>query len=141
MTLHRNVHIGARQLPGELVLVPGATGLVLFVHGSGSSRRSPRNRHVAEVVAVVSRGGRPDLASDDLPRVLAPTLLILGGEDRILLPLHREAIDRLRCARHLAIVPGATHLFEQPGTLDTVGWLAACWFADHLGNAARPVAG
>lgn len=217
MTTHRSVHIGVRQLPGELVLVTGATGLVLFAHGSGSSRHSPRNRHVAEVLqrrhlatllldlldpdeaenrltvfdipllahrlgeaidwarqdallsalpiglfgastgaaaalraaaahpdevrAVVSRGGRPDLATDDLPAVQAPTLLILGGEDRTLLPLHREALDRLRCPKHLAIVPGATHLFEEPGTLDTVGWMAACWFADHLGNATRPAAG
>jgi putative phosphoribosyl transferase len=217
MTMHRSVHIGARQLPGELVLVPGATGLVLFAHGSGSSRHSPRNRHVAEVLqrrrlatllldlldpdeaenrhtvfdiallahrlgeaidwarqdaqlsalpiglfgastgaaaalraavahpaevrAVVSRGGRPDLATDDLPLVQAPTLLILGGEDRMLLPLHREALDRLRCPKHLAIVPGATHLFEEPGALDTVGWMAACWFADHLGNPVRPPAG
>jgi putative phosphoribosyl transferase len=214
---HHSVHIGVHRLPGELALVPDAIGVVLFAHGSGSSRQSPRNRQVAEALqrrrlatvlldllapeeaedrrtvfdiallahrlgeaidwarqdaalaplpiglfgastgaaaalqaaaahpgvvrAVVSRGGRPDLAAADLPQVLAPTLLILGGEDRLLLPLHRDALQQLRCAKHLAIVPGATHLFEEPGTLESVGWLAACWFADHLGSTGPSAAG
>jgi putative phosphoribosyl transferase len=208
MTTVRDVRVGGRQLPGELVLVPGASGVVLFAHGSGSSRHSPRNRHVAwvlqrrglatllmdlldpreagdratvfditllahrlgeaidwvrqdaataplvvglfgastgaaaalraaaahpdEVAAVVSRGGRPDLADDDLPQVRAPTLLILGGEDRALLPLHRAALARLPCAKRLAIVPGATHLFEEPGALDQVATLAGGFFARKL---------
>lgn len=197
MITHHSVHIGVHRLPGDLALVPDAIGVVLFAHGSGSSRQSPRNRQVAEALqrrrlatvlldllapeeaedrrtvfdiaplpiglfgastgaaaalqaaaahpgvvrAVVSRGGRPDLAAADLPQVLAPTLLILGGEDRLLLPLHRDALQQLRCAKHLAIVPGATHLFEEPGTLESVGWLAACWFADHLGSTGPSAAG
>jgi dienelactone hydrolase len=208
------VEVGTRHLPGDLVLVPGATGIVLFAHGSGSSRGSPRNRfvadvlqrrglatllfdlldedeaadranvfdidllagrvadavawvrrredlrplaiglfgastgaaaalraaaaHPAEVAAVVSRGGRPDLAADVLSRVAAPTLLIVGGADALLIEPHREALQQLRCDKRLVFVPGATHLFEEPGALDEVARLAGDWFAAHLG--IRPAA-
>lgn len=208
MTSSAEVLVGARRLPGQLTLVPGATGIVLFAHGSGSSRRSPRNRFVADVLhrrglatllfdlldddeaadranvfdidllarrvvdtiawargradlralaiglfgastgaaaalkaaaarpgdvaAVVSRGGRPDLAAAALPRVLAPTLLIVGAEDASLVEPHREALQRLHCEKLLVIVPGATHLFEEPGTLEEVARLAGDWFDAHL---------
>ena len=201
-------------LPGDLVVPADAVGLVLFAHGSGSSRHSPRNRHVAQalnrdrvatllfdlltepeaddrrnvfdvallgarleaarlglaaepdlaglplgyfgastgaaaaliaaaqagarVSAVVSRGGRPDLARDALPRVTAPTLLIVGAEDEAVIPLNRAALADLRCEKRLVLVPGATHLFEEPGTLERVVALAAAWFLAHF---ARPAAG
>jgi putative phosphoribosyl transferase len=209
MSDHRAVEIGTAHLPGELTLGAGASGIVLFAHGSGSSRLSPRNRLVAEVLqrrglgtvlfdlldeeevadrsnvfdidllatrvgdaiawvrstaelaplkiglfgastgaaaalraaaahpsavsAVVSRGGRPDLATDDLERVLAPTLLIVGADDTLLIEPHRAALRALNCEKRLVVVPGATHLFEEPGALDEVARLAGDWFADHLG--------
>jgi putative phosphoribosyl transferase len=203
---------GIVELNGSLDIPRNARGLVLFAHGSGSSRHSPRNRRVAQTLqsaglatllfdlltheeeaadaltghlrfdieflsarlrvatqwavqhervaalrigyfgsstgaaaalvaasddqaqigAVVSRGGRPDLARDALQRVRAPTLLIVGGDDDVVLPLNRMALDKLECAKRLEIVPGATHLFEEPGTLDTVARLAADWFNQHL---------
>jgi len=180
-------------------------GTVVFAHGSGSGRHSPRNRFVAQVLndagfvtvladlltleeerrdartgehrfdigllaervaqlvdwssedvglfgastgaaaalvaaadrrarvkAVVSRGGRPDLAADALPRVEAPTLLIVGGNDEQVLDLNRKAAQRLRSERHLEVVAGATHLFEEPGTLERVAELASAWFLAHL---------
>jgi dienelactone hydrolase len=199
-------------LEGNLSLPEGARGVVLFAHGSGSSRHSSRNRYVArllneaklatllidlltpdeeavdlrtahlrfdigllanrlvgatdwltqypdtphprighfgastgaaaalvaaaerpEVVgAVVSRGGRPDLAGPALPRVRAPTLLIVGGNDVPVIELNRAAFEQLRCEKQLVIVPGATHLFEEPGALDEVARLAREWFARHL---------
>lgn len=199
-------------LHGDLLLPEQATALVIFVHGSGSSRHSPRNRFVAQTLvgaglgtllmdlltlreervdavtaehrfdipflarrvvaatrwvlgarqtqnlmpgyfgastgaaaalvaaaqlpkqvrAVVSRGGRPDLASQALPKVAAPTLLIVGAADELVLQLNQEALAELRCERHLAIVPGATHLFEEPGTLETVAVLARDWFLRYL---------
>ena len=194
-------------LPGRLVVPAGARGLVVFAHGSGSSRLSPRNQAVAEslndagfgtllldlltdgesrdrrnvfdidelgsrlaavrrwlttrsdvgrlavgyfgastgaaaalvaaagdptIGAVVSRGGRPDLASDALHLVTAPTLLIVGGLDDLVLDLNRKAMGRMRCDTALEIVPGATHLFEEPGTLEQVSALARGWFAQHL---------
>jgi putative phosphoribosyl transferase len=197
----------AIELPGRLALPSPPTGLVLFAHGSGSSRHSPRNIHVAgvlheswigtllfdlltepevsdrvnvfdipllaerlmaavrfvsgldttrhlplglfgastgaaaalvaaarepRVTAVVSRGGRPDLAGRKLAVVTAPTLLIVGSEDHEVLELNRQALDLLDCEKRLAIVPGATHLFEEPGTLDEAARLAAEWFAKHL---------
>lgn len=209
-----DVWVGKSGLPGELQIPPEAIGLVLFVHGSGSSRRSPRNRFVADLLhsqglatllfdlltgaeaadrrnvfdiallarrvqqalawlqprldvgdlpiglfgastgaaaalqaaadqpgrigAVVSRGGRPDLAGDHLVRVQAPTLLIVGGDDPEVLGLNRQAMRRLRCLHRLEIVPGATHLFEEPGALDAVAEFAARWFASHLPNAHAP---
>ncbi|MFD1213715.1 dienelactone hydrolase family protein, partial [Arthrobacter sp. GCM10027362] len=86
----------------------------------------------AQVDAVVSRGGRPDLAGDRLPAVSAPTLLIVGGLDTQVLELNRQARARLRCESELAVVPGATHLFEEPGTLAEAATLARDWFVRHL---------
>jgi len=194
------------RLPGDLVVPAGASGVVVFAHGSGSSRHSPRNRAVAAMLnqaglgtllfdlltpdesvdrgnvfdvprlaarlqsatawvlgrfpdlpigyfgastgaaaalwaagepdtavsVVVSRGGRPDLAGHRLGAVRAPTLLIVGGADPVVLDLNREAEGLLRCERRLEIVPGATHLFEEPGALDEVARLAANWFAHHF---------
>lgn len=194
---------------GMLEIPHGAVGLVLFAHGSGSSRHSPRNNHVAGVLrtagvgtllmdlltpmedrdyarrfdidllarrlldaarwvtaedatrtlplgffgastgaaaaleaaavlgdaarAVVSRGGRPDLASPQaLARVTAPTLLLVGGHDSGVIELNQQAYDQLRCKKELVIVPGASHLFEEPGTLEAVAARAAGWFAGHL---------
>ncbi len=211
------VAAGRVNVEGNLVVSEGAAGVVLFAHGSGSSRLSPRNRSVARTLqerglatllidlltadeeaidvqtahlrfdiglladrlagatdwlleqpetrhlrigyfgastgaaaalvaaalrpravgAVVSRGGRPDLAGDALPRVQAPTLLIVGGDDLEVLELNREAYDRLLCQRQLAVVPRASHLFEEPGTLEAVARLAGDWFVKHLGPAGR----
>jgi pimeloyl-ACP methyl ester carboxylesterase len=89
------------------------------------------------VDAVVSRGGRPDLAGAALPRVECPTLLIVGGLDDVVIGLNEQAQQRLRCATELVIVPGATHLFEEPGTLEEVARLAAEWFARHLADVER----
>jgi putative phosphoribosyl transferase len=91
----------------------------------------------ASVGAVVSRGGRPDLAWDYLARVEAPTLLIVGGHDVPVIGLNEEALARLNCAKALVIVPGATHLFEEPGTLEEVARLAGDWFQRHLGPKGR----
>jgi len=88
--------------------------------------------------AVVSRGGRPDLAADDLPSVRAPTLLIVGGEDDVVVTLNEDALNRLRCVKELVIIPGATHLFPKPGTLEEVARLAQRWFIEYLvGNGTR----
>jgi putative phosphoribosyl transferase len=206
------VRAGALELPGHLTLPEDATGVVVFVHGSGSSRHSPRNRFVAsvlnqavlgtllfdllttdeeadranvfdiglladrltrvtawlrgqpwahdlaigwfgastgagaalwaaaepgaDVAAIVSRGGRPDLAGDRLSAVRAPTLLIVGGLDTTVLDLNRSAQARLRCPTELVVVPGATHLFEEAGTLATAANAARDWFRRHL----RPLA-
>ena len=208
-TIHsEQVHVGPPALPGELCTPPDAAALVLFVHGSGSSRLSERNRRVAgvlqghgqatllfdlltdaeaadrrnvfdiellgerveealtwvegyagtaglpvglfgastgaaaaliaaaarpsRVAAVVSRGGRPDLAAAALARVEAPTLLIVGGADVDVLELNRAAMRQLKCNKRLEVVPGATHLFDEPGALDSVAELAAAWFENHL---------
>lgn len=207
----REVSVGASGLPGTLALPPARGGLVIFAHGSGSSRLSPRNTHVARqlnghgfatllfdlltvpeaedrrnvfdipllgtrvaealqwvageedlsalpiglfgastgaaaalvaaalapdlVKAVVSRGGRPDLAGEALASVAAPTLLIVGGLDREVLDLNRAAQRQMQCPTSLVVVPGATHLFEEPGTLDAVVSAAAGWFAKHLAGA------
>jgi putative phosphoribosyl transferase len=194
-------------LAGHLKIPANAAGMVVFVHGSGSSRHSPRNRYVADqlndagfgtllfdlltaqeeldrvnvfdvetlarrltaitswlrgqpgaaqlplgyfgastgaaaalcaaarlptISAVVSRGGRPDLAAVDLPQVRAPTLLIVGGHDPEVLTLNRSALAQLRCEARLAVVPGATHLFEEPGALEQASSLAADWLSSHL---------
>jgi pimeloyl-ACP methyl ester carboxylesterase len=91
----------------------------------------------AAIAAVVSRGGRPDLAGDALARVEAPTLLIVGGYDEPVIELNREAMGQMHAHVELAIVPGATHLFEEPGTLDQVADLAAGWFARYLRAGSR----
>jgi putative phosphoribosyl transferase len=204
-------------LQGDLCLPEGADGLVIFAHGSGSSRQSPRNRRVAAalrntglgtllfdlltedesavdevtaelrfnipflakrlvavtewleeqplarkfpigyfgastgaaaalvaaadlpgcVSAVVSRGGRPDLAMNSLKKVKAPTLLIVGGADTQVIELNRLALQRLETAKELAIVPGATHLFEEPGAMEEVERLAAAWFLKYLTSEKR----
>lgn len=202
------VRVGPQRLPGSLDVPAQPRALILFAHGSGSSRHSPRNRQVAQVLhghdlatlrfdlltedeadersnvfditllagrllqalewrrgqtslsalpcglfgastgaaaalaaaaeeatavyAVVSRGGRPDLAGAALPRVVAPTLLVVGGNDPEVLRLNRAALSALRCECELAVVPGATHLFEEPGTLEAAARLAADWFVAHL---------
>ncbi len=206
------VDAGELTLPGHLTAPPEAVGVVVFAHGSGSSRHSPRNQFVADQLddaglatltfdlltdaeaqdrrnvfdiallasrlaraadwirdqpavaglpvalfgastgaaaalvaasdpsrqfaAVVSRGGRPDLAGDRLTHVTAPTLLIVGGDDTVVIELNREAQRRLQCENRLSIVPGATHLFEEPGTLESVAELASAWFVEHCRSAA-----
>jgi putative phosphoribosyl transferase len=211
------VSAGPAVLEGNLSVPEGARGVVLFAHGSGSGRHSPRNRYVAgtlreaglatllvdlltseeeevdlrtrqlrfdigllterlvgatdwiaqnpdtrnlsvgyfgastgagaalaaaaerpeEVGAVVSRGGRPDLAGDSLSRVQAPTLLIVGGNDIPVIGMNREAMEQMRVEKELEIVPGATHLFEEPGALEEVARLAAEWFVHHLASAPK----
>ena len=204
---------GAIKLPGSLGVPDGPIGLVIFAHGSGSSRLSPRNRAVAEslrraslatllfdllsepeaadranvfdiellaarlsaaarwarhhpelrilpigyfgastgaaaglvaaaadhsIGAVVSRGGRPDLAGGFLGDVVAPTLLIVGGEDHGVVELNTEAYERLRHVKRVEIVPGATHLFEETGAMEQVSDLARDWFVEHLSRAPVP---
>ncbi|HSE10404.1 MAG TPA: phosphoribosyltransferase [Nocardioidaceae bacterium] len=205
------IDVAGAELQGRLTVPEEAMGIVLFAHGSGSSRHSPRNRYVATVLqqagigtllfdlltvaeehdrrlvfdiellagrlvgatawvraqsaveglpvgyfgastgaaaallaaaapqqhiaAVVSRGGRPDLAIPQLHHVTAPTLLIVGSRDEMVLDLNREAQRHLRCENHLAVVPGATHLFEEPGTLTQAAGLARDWFRSHLRQA------
>jgi len=207
---------GEVLLAGYLTVPENAAGIVVFAHGSGSSRHSPRNRYVARVLteaglgtllfdlltpeeeldranvfdigllarrltqvtgwlraqpraapaavgyfgastgaaaalwaaaepgariaAVVSRGGRPDLARPRLAAVPAPTLLIVGGNDDVVLDLNRRAQAELHCENQLAIVPGATHLFEEPGTLDAAAALARDWFLSHMSRRSHPVA-
>ncbi len=201
------IQLDSIVLPGILAVPPDAGGLVVFAHGSGSSRLSPRNAlmarmiqergvgtllfdllteeedfiydnrfdidlianrllgatdwllgrpeaasvtlgyfgastgaaaamkaavHESRVRAIVSRGGRPDLALDVIPRVRAATLLIVGGKDTIVIDLNRHAYNRLQCEKRMEIVPGASHLFEEEGTLDIAAGLAADWFAEHL---------
>src|SRR5262245_11126542 len=218
--METKVTISAMGLSGDLVVPEGARALVLFAHGSGSGRHSPRNRYVAEVLrsaglatlladlltddeqvtdamtgelrfdidlladrvvrltdwfatderttglevghfgastgaaaalvaaarrpdavgAVVSRGGRPDLAERELRRVVAPTLLIVGGRDTPVLRINRRAIALLARAR-LEIVPSATHLFEEPGALETVAELARDWFTTYLPRRLDQVGG
>ena len=203
------IPVGHVSLEGELILPPSAKGVVLFAHGSGSSRFSPRNTYVAEVLqqrgigtllfdlltreedqnyetrfdialltqrllaatawlqtypmtqalhmgyfgastgaaaalqaaakmenkiaAVVSRGGRPDLAGEvALRRMTAPTLLIVGAADYGVIELNQQADALLNCEKKLTLIPGATHLFEEPGTLQQAAHSAADWFAQHL---------
>jgi putative phosphoribosyl transferase len=218
----REVQIPAGQatLTGTISAPEGAKGVVLFAHGSGSGRHSPRNVYVARTLqraglatvlfdlltreeeqvdlhtrehrfnipllgerlvygtewasgqrdlrplrigffgastgsaaaliaaaqlgdrvdAVVSRGGRPDLAEAALERVRAPTLLIVGGNDDVVLGLNQRAYQRLNCEKELEVVPGASHLFEEPGALETVARMASHWFGHHLaGRLARTV--
>jgi dienelactone hydrolase len=101
--------------------------------GGGAALVAAAN-HPERIGAVVSRGGRPDLAGSALPRVTAPTLLIVGGEDQPVIQMNEEAMRALRTEKRLEIVPGATHLFEEPGTLEQVAELARTWFLNHLGR-------
>jgi putative phosphoribosyl transferase len=159
-------------LSGDLTIPEEASGLVIFAHGSGSSRHSPRNRFVAQrinaqglgtllvdlltaeeeeadevtremrfdigllVRTVVSRGGRPDLAREALARVQCPVLLIVGGQDDVVIDLSKQARAEMRCETELVIVPGATHLFEEEGALEEVADLAAEWLGERLGKGA-----
>ena len=207
MTQNVCIRADSIALAGTLGIPKGAAGIVVFAHGSGSSRLSPRNTYVARVLreagiatllfdlltereaadranvfdiqllaerlrvatvwirnsettrglrvgyfgastgaaaaliaaaadptiaAIVSRGGRPDLAGTTLSNVQAPTLLIVGGDDTLVIDLNQEAYAQLRCEKQLTIVPGATHLFEEPGTLEEVTRLATDWFSRHM---------
>lgn len=216
MPVPMTLRVGGVALEADVTLPSGARGVVVFAHGSGSSRRSPRNRAVAnalvsarfatvlfdlltpgeeaadavtgrlrfdvqllsrrlvgaidavrhhpelgvlpmalfgastgaaaalvaaaerDVAAVISRGGRPDLAGDALERVHAPVLLVVGGRDGTVLGLNRAALGRLKGASWLAVVPGATHLFEEPGALEEVARLAVDWLERHLAPAPVP---
>ena len=111
-----------------------------FGASTGAAAALAAAAHVPEVAAVVSRGGRPDLAGSALGAVRAPTLLIVGGNDSEVLALNRAALAQLNCEASLTIVPGATHLFEEPGALERVASLAADWFEHHL-EASRPTSG
>jgi putative phosphoribosyl transferase len=205
------IELDSLVLKGDLVIPPDPRGLVLFAHGSGSGRKSSRNRFVAEILhrdsigtllfdllteeeeevdrrtsqlrfdipllaarlikvtkwvrqdhadhlpigyfgastgaaaaliasayfgscigAVVSRGGRPDLAGEHLKEVIAPTLLIVGGRDNPVIQMNSDALLMLQCPKQLEIIPGATHLFEEPGTLEKVARLASDWFTEHF---------
>jgi putative phosphoribosyl transferase len=170
---------GPVRVAGDLAVPDGATGVVVFAHGSGSSRHSLRNHAVAaeltragvatllldlltedeherdlhtrelrfdsellallaaarrpeKVNAIVSRGGRPDLAGANLQTVAAPTLLLVGGADQAVMELNSKALQLLRCESRLEIIPGASHLFEEPGALQQVAELARDWFVDKL---------
>ena len=133
-------------LAGRLVAItdwlsaePTTAGLPVGFFGAstgGAAALVAAARQPQGVSAVVSRGGRPDLAGADLGAVRAPTLLIVGGRDDVVLGLNQEALDELRCDKRLEVVPGATHLFEEPGALQTVAGLARGWFLDHLVRGA-----
>jgi putative phosphoribosyl transferase len=120
---------------------PAAKGLPIGYFGAstGAAAALIAGADDPDIAAIVSRGGRPDLAMDALARVRAPTLLIVGGEDYEVIRLNQLAFDRLRCAKDLQIVAGATHLFEEPGTLDEVVRLAGDWFLRHV-SRKRPEA-
>jgi putative phosphoribosyl transferase len=116
-----------------------ALPVVFFGASTGAAAALVAAAHRPQRIgAVVSRGGRPDLAGDALREVRAPTLLIVGGRDQAVLELNQQAAGQLRCAHELVVVPGATHLFEEPGALDEVARLAGDWFATHLSVDALP---
>lgn len=120
---------------------PATTNLRLGYFGASTGAGAAlvaAARHPDTVGAVVSRGGRPDLAQAYLSEVQAPTLLIVGGNDDVVIELNELALRRLYCPRQLVIVPGATHLFEEPGTLEEVARLAKEWFVQHLGTVSQP---
>ena len=126
---------GSRPRPTGWPASPRPTGLRLGYFGASTGAGAAllaAARAPDSVGAVVSRGGRPDLARDALPLVAAPTLLIVGGDDEVVLELNREAFDQLTCPRQLDIVPGATHLFPEPGALEEVARMAQEWFLHYL---------
>jgi putative phosphoribosyl transferase len=114
---------------------PEAKGLSIGYFGASTGAAAALQAAAREpqgVAATVSRGGRPDLATKYLPQVLSPTLLIVGGEDTPVISLNEAAYEKLSCTKELVIVPGASHLFEEPGTLDKVAQLARNWFVKHF---------
>ncbi|MGH9534055.1 MAG: dienelactone hydrolase family protein [Terriglobales bacterium] len=131
----------ARRLAGATGWVRrqswGQADIGYFGASTGAAAALVASTQRADVKAVVSRGGRPDLAAPALPYVLAPTLLIVGGADTEVLAMNREALAQLRAEKHLVVVPGATHLFEEPGALEQVGQLARGWFLQHLGHGGE----
>jgi len=139
--LRFDIGLLTRRLTGAvdaLETLRGTRGLRtgLFGASTGAAAALATAAERAErIAAVVSRGGRPDLALPDLPRVRAPTLLIVGGLDGPVIGMNRQAAAKLSCEHRLEIVPGATHLFEEPGTLEQVARLASDWFVRHLGPA------
>ncbi len=115
----------------------GTHGLKLGYFGASTGAAAALEAAAKEpkgVAAIVSRGGRPDLAMDYLDKVKAPTLLIVGGNDRPVIAMNREAFENLKCKKDIVVIPGATHLFEEPGALDEVARLAADWFLKHMGT-------
>jgi pimeloyl-ACP methyl ester carboxylesterase len=136
--LRFNIPLLAERLVGATRWVLDATSarelrIGYFGASTGAAAALVAGAQMGDAVgAVVSRGGRPDLAGEALGRVTAPTLLIVGGDDRPVIPLNEEAYGRLRCEKEMRIVRGASHLFEESGTLETVAALAAKWFAVHL---------
>ncbi|MBX6391102.1 MAG: dienelactone hydrolase family protein [Frankia sp.] len=124
---------------GRRLALPRSGGIGLFGASTGAAAALiAAARRPDTVGAVVSRGGRPDLAGADLPRVTAPTLLIVGGADDVVITLNQEALARLCCPARLVVVPGATHLFEEPGAMETVADLAARHFGEHLTATVAP---
>jgi putative phosphoribosyl transferase len=118
--------------------VPAAQGLPIAFFGASTGAAAALTAAATlghDITAVVSRGGRPDLADRDLPRVVSPTLLIVGGKDDIVLELNQNVITRMHCESNLVIVPGATHLFDEPGTLEQAATLARDWFVAHFATA------
>jgi putative phosphoribosyl transferase len=114
----------------------GTHGLKLGYFGASTGAAAALEAAAKEpkgVAAIVSRGGRPDLAMNYLDKVKAPTLLIVGGNDRPVIAMNREAFENLKCKKDIVVIPGATHLFEEPGALDEVARLAAAWFLKHMG--------
>jgi putative phosphoribosyl transferase len=114
----------------------GTHGLKLGYFGASTGAAAALEAAAKEpkgVAAIVSRGGRPDLAMNYLDKVKAPTLLIVGGNDRPVIAMNREAFENLKCKKDIVVIPGATHLFEEPGALDEVAKLAAAWFLKHMG--------
>jgi dienelactone hydrolase len=123
---------------------PGVSRLRVGYFGSSTGAAAAlvaAARRGASVGAVGSRGGRPDLAGDALPHVKSPTLLVVGGSDDLVIELNKAAFARLRCKKEMKIIPGATHLFEEPGALEQVAHLAAEWFAKHLQSQSKASAG
>jgi putative phosphoribosyl transferase len=119
---------------------PETGGLCLGYFGASTGAAAAlvaAARYPAGVEAVVSRGGRPDLARDDLPAVRAPTLFIVGGDDDVVLQLNEQALRLLSCPKEMVVIPGATHLFEEPGALEEVARLATEWFGRHLAAGGR----
>jgi dienelactone hydrolase len=128
------------DIAGWLSAEPTTAGLALGLFGASTGAAAAlvaAARLPEDVAAVVSRGGRPDLAGGSLGAVRAPTLLIVGGRDEVVLGLNQQALDELCCDKTLEVVPGATHLFEEPGALQAVAALARSWFLDHLVRGDR----